>query len=74
MRCLRRRGALAVGERGKIHAVNDHAALGGLGQPAQQVKQSGLAGAGGADNGHKLPRLDGKRNSAHRSDCNRPAL
>ena len=57
---------LAVRERSKVHAINDHAALCGLREPAQQVKKRGLARARGAHNGHKLPAFHGKRNPAHR--------
>ena len=60
--------ALGVGERGKVHAVDHHAAFGGLRQPAQQVKERGLARARRADDGDKLARLDGQRNPAHGGD------
>ena len=35
-------GALSIAERGKIDSVNDDAAAGGLGQPAEQVKKCGF--------------------------------
>ena len=68
MRCLRSRVRSASLERGKVNAVNHHAALGGARQPAQQVEQRGLARARRPHDGHKLPALNGERNPAHRGD------
>ena len=61
-------GALGVVERGEVDAVDDHAALGGLREPAEQVEERGLARARRADDGDKLARLDGKRDAAHGGD------
>ena len=44
----------------QLEVVHLHGAAGGPVQPAQHVQQGGLAGAGGADDGHELPRLYGQ--------------
>ena len=53
-------GAFGVIQCGKIHAVDDDLSGGGLGKAAEQIEESGFAGAGGADDGYKLAALDGK--------------
>lgn len=62
--------ALGVVERGKIHPVDHHAPLRGPRQPAQQVKERGLAGTGRAHNRHKFSAFHSQRNPANCRDLN----
>src|SRR5258708_32348294 len=57
--------ALAVCQGGKVHSIDDDAALCGPGQTSQQVKERRLARTRGPNNGDKLAALHGKRDSAH---------
>src|ERR1039458_5708839 len=57
-------GALAVGKRGEIDAVNGDASRVGLGQPAEQIKQRGLTAARRAHDGDKLPLLHAEGDAA----------
>ena len=59
-------GSLRVVEGGKIDAIDDHTPAGGLGEPAEQVEKGGFARTGRPYDGHKLPRLNGQRNTVHR--------
>ena len=61
-------GALGVVQCGKIHAVNDDAAAGGLGEATEEVKERGLSGAGGADDGDEFPAADGEGDAANGGD------
>lgn len=58
---------LSVVEGGEIDSIDHNAALGGLGEPAEQVKERGLSRAGGTDDGDKLARLNAERDAPHGS-------
>src|SRR6185312_16892663 len=62
---LAHRRALRIRKRGEVRAINEHAAGGGLSQPAQNVKQRGLSAAGRAHNAYELALLGGQAHAAH---------
>ncbi len=54
------RGQLLLGERRERRALDDDLARGGRVEAPGEVEQGGLAGAGGAHDGHQLSGLDGQ--------------
>ena len=60
--------ALAVGELGKVDAVDQDRAAGGVGETAEDVEEGGLARAGWADDGDELAWLDSEVNFAEGGD------
>jgi len=63
-------GALGVGKRGEIDAVDGDAAGVGAGKASEQVKERGLAAAGRADYGDELTLLHAERDAAQRGHVN----
>ena len=61
-------GALGVGERGQIVAIEHDAAAIGAGEAAQQIKKCGFAAARGADDADELALLHAEGNAAQRLD------
>src|SRR5208283_950362 len=57
-------GALAIGKRGKIHAIDGDASRVGVGQSPEQIKERGLAAARGANDGDELPFLHAEGDTA----------
>jgi len=53
-------GALGVGERGEVRAVDGDGAGGRAGEAAEDVEEGRFARARGTDDRHKLARIDGK--------------
>ncbi len=65
---LAQTGALAVGERGEIDAIDGDASGIGAGESAEQVEERGLAAAGRADDSNELSSLHGEGNTAQGGD------
>ena len=63
---LAQAGALGIAEGGKVDAVDDYAASGGLGESAEEVKERGLARPRGPDDGDELSGLNRQRDAADR--------
>ena len=63
-------GALGIGERGEIVAVEDYLAGIGAGEAAEQIEESGLAAAGGADHGDEFSFLHVEGDAAEGGDVN----
>ena len=61
-------GQLPVGPVGDVGAVEDVVPVGGNIQTAQNVHQGGLARAGGPDDGHELPTVDGQSHAVQGPD------
>ena len=61
-------GLLLVGKGGHISAVQVILPVGGNIQQPQHIHQCGLTGAGGADDGHKLPPVDLEVNAVQGPD------
>ena len=57
-------GAAGIGKRGKICAINQHAAAGGPRKTANNVEESRFAAARGANNADKLSALHREADSA----------
>ena len=67
-------GQLPVGALVDAGAVQEVVPVGGHVQAAQNVHQGGLAGAGGADDGHELPPVDGEGDPVQGPDLALQAL
>ena len=59
-------GKLLVVQLGQLFSLDLNAAGGGHVQTAHHVQQSGLAAAGGSDNGDKFPLLNGEGHAVQR--------
>ena len=57
-------GALGIGERREVVAIHDHFAGVSPGQSAQQIEESRLAAAGGADDGDEFSLLHAEGDAA----------
>jgi hypothetical protein len=61
-------GALCIGERGEVVAIQTTLPESALRQSAQQVEQSRLAAAGGPDDGNEFSFFHAEGDSAERGD------